>query len=508
MRVLLLYPQFPKSFWSLEKTLELIGLKAFQPPLGLITVAAILPQTWEYRLSDRNIRDVAEADWQWAELVIISGMIVQKPDLLDCIRRAKQRGKTVAVGGPYVTSLPEDAREAGADFLILDEGEITLPLFVEALERGETSGTFSANGEKPDISKTPIPRYDLVEMSAYHEMNVQFSRGCPFQCEFCDIIVLYGRKPRTKTPSQLLAELQTLYDLGWRRSIFLVDDNFIGNKRNVKLLLKELIPWMAERGYPFPFSTEASVDLAEDKELLDLMIAANFGAVFLGVETPNPDTLKLTKKYQNTRQPLLEAVEKITRSGLRVWAGFILGFDGEKAGASEHLLEFIEATSIPFAVVSMLQALPNTALWHRLEKEGRLLEGKDGDINQSTLTNFIPTRPIEDLAKEYVEVFWKLYEPKRYLERVYRHNLLRKPKPHRPNFKKVSLKEIKAFFIVFWKNGFQRKTRFKFWHQLFLMLLKNPKRAKSYVLDCAALEHFLEYRQIVRNQIETQLASF
>lgn len=507
MQVLLLYPQFPKSFWSLEKTLELIGQKALQPPLGLITVAAILPQTWEYRLRDHNFQDVAEEDWQWAELVIISGMIVQKPDLLDCIRQAKQRGKTVAVGGPYVTSVPKEAREAGADFLILDEGEITLPLFVEALERGETSGTFTANGEKPDVTKTPIPRYDLIEMSAYHEMSVQFSRGCPFQCEFCDIIVLYGRKPRTKTPSQLLAELQTLYDLGWRRGVFLVDDNFIGNKRNVKLLLKELIPWMAERGYPFSFTTEASVDLAEDEELLNLMIAANFGAVFLGIETPNPETLKLTKKYQNTRQPLLEAVETINKSGLRVMAGFILGFDGEKPGNAKHIIDFVESSAIALAFFSMLQALPNTALWNRLEKEGRLMDSaEDPGGNQTCLPNFIPTFPIENLAKEYVEVFWELYEPKRYLKRVYRHNLLRKPKPHKPDFKGVNLPEIKGLFVILWRNGFLRKTRFQFWHLLFLMLSKNPQRAKSYVLDCAALEHLLEYRQVVRKQVEAQLA--
>ncbi len=374
MRALLLYPLFPKSFWSVEKNLELMDLKALQPPLGLITVAAILPQTWEFRLIDRNVRNIAETDWQWADVVIISGMIVQQKDQVHLIREAKRRDKLVAVGGPYVTSVPQPAREAGADFLILDEGEITLPLFVEALERGETSGTFTANGEKPDITHTPIPRYDLLEMGAYLDMAVQFSRGCPFQCEFCDIITLYGRKPRTKTPTQLLAELETLYNLGWRRTVFLVDDNFIGNKRNVKLLLRELIPWMAARGYPFSLLTEASVDLAEDQELMDLMVAANFVSVFLGIETPDEESLKLTKKYQNTRKPLLEAVEAINRSGLRVMAGFILGFDGEKPGAAKNIVDFVEASSIAVAFFSMLQALPNTALWQRLEKEGRLID--------------------------------------------------------------------------------------------------------------------------------------
>src|ERR687886_1236274 len=357
MRVLLLYPLFPKSFWSFDKALELVGRMVSIPPLGMITVAAILPQTWEFRLVDRNVRFETEADWAWADLVIISGMIVQKPDLLHQIREAKRRGKLVAAGGPYLTSVPEVAQEAGVDFLVLDEGEITLPLLVEALERGETSGVFRANGEKPDVTSTPIPRYDLLDMKAYSDMSVQFSRGCPFQCEFCDIIVLYGRKPRTKPPAQFLAELQCLYDLGWRRSVFLVDDNFIGNKRNVKLLLRELGPWMAQHDYPFRLSTEASVDLAQDDELLDLMVKANFGGVFLGIETPDTDSLSLTQKFQNTRNSLIESVEKINQSGMRVMAGFIIGFDGEKPGAGRRIIDFVEATAIPLAVFGMLQAL-------------------------------------------------------------------------------------------------------------------------------------------------------
>ena len=509
MRVLLLYPLFPKSFWSFDKALELIGRKVSIPPLGMITVAAILPQTWEFRLVDRNARFETEDDWNWADLVIISGMIVQKPDLLYLIGEAKQRGKLVAVGGPYVTSVPEAAQEAGVDFLVLDEGEITLPLLVEALERGETSGVLRANGEKPDVTTTPIPRYDLLDLSAYSDMSVQFSRGCPFQCEFCDIIVLYGRKPRTKTPAQLLAELQYLYDLGWRRSVFVVDDNFIGNKRNVKLLLRELGPWMAQRGYPFRLSTEASVDLAEDEELLDLMIAANFSAVFLGIETPDTDSLTLTHKFQNTRNSLIEAVQKINRVGLRVMAGFIIGFDGEKPGAGSRIVEFVEATAIPQALASMLQALPNTALWHRLQKEGRLLEGKEeANIHQTTLTNFIPTRPLEELAREYVSCFWELYEPERYLSRVYRHFLQMTPTPHKRKFRIPEWKDIRALFILTWRQGVKRETRYQFWRQLFSILKHNPGVFESYLINCAHLEHFIEYRQIVRNQIESQLAEY
>lgn len=511
MRVLLLYPLFPKSFWSFEKALELLGLKALMPPLNLITVAAILPQSWDFRLLDRNIGDtITEADWEWADLVLISGMIVQKHDHLQLIREAKKRNIPVATGGPYVTSVPDEALAAGADFLILDEGEITLPLFVEAVEHGKTSGTFRANGEKPDVTTTPVPRYDLLDLQAYSLMSIQFSRGCPFQCEFCDIIVLYGRKPRTKTPAQLLAELQALYDIGWRRPIFMVDDNFIGNKRNVKLLLRELVPWMKAHDFPFAFTTEASVDLAQEDELLDLMIAANFKAVFLGIETPDTDSLKVTKKFQNTRDPLLDAVQKINRAGLRIMAGLIVGFDGEKPGAGQRIVDFAEAAAIPLALVNMLQALPNTALWHRLEKEGRLLDGKEGNINQTTLTNFIPTRPIEDIAREYVDAFWQLYEPKCFLGRVYRHYLAMRPKPElkprRKQSKKLSLRQLRAIAIISWRHGLKRNTRFQFWRQLFSILRENPQFVKGYLVTCAQLEHFLEYRQIVRDEIESQLA--
>jgi radical SAM superfamily enzyme YgiQ (UPF0313 family) len=509
MRVLLLYPLFPKSFWSFDKALELIGRKVSLPPLGMITVAAILPQTWEFRLVDRNARYETEADWDWADLVIISGMIVQKPDMLRLISEAKRRGKLVAAGGPYVTSVPEAAREAGVDFLVLDEGEITLPLLVEALERGETSGVLSANGEKPDVSSTPIPRFDLLDMGAYSDMSVQFSRGCPFQCEFCDIIVLYGRKPRTKTPAQLLAELQVLYDLGWRRSVFVVDDNFIGNKRNVKLMLRELAPWMAERGYPFRFSTEASVDLGQDQELLDMMIAANFSAVFLGIETPDTDSLAMTQKFQNTRNSLVESVQTINRAGLRVMAGFIIGFDGEKPGAGDRIIDFVEATAIPQALFSMLQALPNTALWKRLQKEGRLLEGNgEANINQTTLTNFIPTRPLEELAREYVKCFWKLYEPDRYLARLYRHFLQMRPTPHKKKFRMPEWTDIQGLLILCWRQGIKRQTRWQFWSQLFSIMRHNPGVFEPYLINCAHLEHFIEYRQIVRDEIEAQLSEY
>lgn len=511
MNVLLLYPCFPKSFWSFEKTLALLDRKAMLPPLGLVTVAAILPQEWKFKLVDCNVNKVTEEQWDWADLVILSAMIVQKDDLLAQIKEAKRRGKSVAVGGPYATALPHEVMDVGADYLILDEGEITLPLFVEALAKGEKSGIFRANGERPDVTHTPIPRFDLLEFDAYAEMSVQFSRGCPFQCEFCDIIVLYGRKPRTKAPFQLLKELERLYELGWRRSIFMVDDNFIGNKRNVKLFLKELKPWMVNYQYPFSFATEASVDLANDQELMDLMVQCNFGSVFLGIETPDEDSLTLTQKHQNTRDSLSEAVNAIARSGLRVMAGFIIGFDGEKAGAGARIVQFVEQTSIPTALFSMLQALPDTALWHRLEKEGRL-RGKSANINQTTLMNFVPTRPLEDIGYEYVEAFWQLYDPTKFLERTYRHYRIlgeaTYPDKGKRAKKPINWVTIRALLTICWRQGILRKTRWKFWPNLWNMYRYNPGGVSSYLSVCAQIEHFVEYRQIVKQEIEQQVAQF
>jgi radical SAM superfamily enzyme YgiQ (UPF0313 family) len=503
MQVLLIYPLFPKSFWSFEKTLNLVDRKVLLPPLGLITVAGILPQAWELKLVDRNIRQVTESEWKWAELVIISGMIVQKDDLLSQIKEAKRRGKPVAVGGPYATSLPNEVETAGADYLVLDEGEITIPMFVEAVKHNEIKGTFRTL-EKADVTQTPIPRYDLLEFDAYDNMSVQFSRGCPFQCEFCDIIVLYGRKPRTKTPKQLLGELEYLYNLGWRGGVFMVDDNFIGNKRNVKLLLRELKEWMKAKDYPFSFDTEASIDLAQDEELMELMVDCSFKKVFLGIETPDESSLALTQKFQNTRDPLSESVDKITRAGLQVMAGFIIGFDGEKPGAGDRIVRFVEQTAIPMAMFSMLQALPHTALWHRLEKEGRLLN-QGANINQTTLMNFVPTRPMEEIAQEYINGFWQLYDPERYLDRVYRY-FMKLGVPKHSNKRRLNSKAVSAILTLFWRQGVLRQTRWKFWRNLGHIMQHDIRLIPFYLTSCAYLEHFAEYREIVREQINAQLA--
>ncbi len=515
MRTLFVYPEFPKTFWSYEKILELVNRKVLLPPLGLVTVAAFLPQHWQMKQVDRNDREVTEAEWNWAELVVISGMIVQKSDMATQIAKAKERGLPVAVGGPFASSTPDAPELNLVDFKVLDEGEITLPMFIEAIERGDTSGRFSSNGEKPDVTSTPVPRFDLLELDAYDSMSVQFSRGCPFQCEFCDIIVLYGRKPRTKNPEQLVAELQALYDLGWRRSIFLVDDNFIGNKRNAKLLLPAMRDWLSERGYPFSFATEASVDLAADDDLLQLMAECRFESVFLGIETPDEASLSVAGKHQNTRSSLEDAVDHITSYGIRVMAGFIIGFDGELAGAGDRIVRFVSLTGIPAAMMGMLQALPNTGLWHRLEKEGRLIQEKADakGVNQTNLLNFVPTRPIREIAHEYVQAFCELYEPNAYIDRV-THYYLKMGKPRWHSFYKSeksdisrlpSLTDIRALSIVIWRQGVKRNTRFRFWKSLATIAMRNPQLLEQFLVVLAHNEHFQEYRGVVTKEIEDQM---
>jgi radical SAM superfamily enzyme YgiQ (UPF0313 family) len=515
MRALLIYPKFHESYWSFEKALELIGKRAMMPPLGLITVAAILPQDWELRLKDRNIESVSEEDWAWADLVLLSGMLVQKADMHAAINEAHAHGRPCAVGGPYATALPEELEVVGTEFLVLDEGEITIPLWLEDLAKGATGGKYRAGGEKPDVTLTPVPRFDLLDLDAYSEMAIQYSRGCPFRCEFCDIIVLYGRRPRTKTPEQVLAELQRLYDLGWRRSVFVVDDNFIGNKANAKQMLRALRPWLEERGFPFNFSTEASLDLVQDQELMDLMVDCNFGAVFLGVETPDEASLMASKKKQNTKSSLDTSVAAIAASGLRIMAGFIIGFDDEKPGAGQRIVDFVERNNIPLTTFSMLQALPGTALWDRLKKEGRLREG-EVHLNQTSLLNFVPTRPVEEIASEYVQGFYDLFDARQYLDRTFRHYLVlgqadvhtnparrkrRAPKPRDPA-------TVPALLKVVWRQGIVRKTRFAFWHHLWVMARRNPAGVTSYLGLCAYIEHFLPYRELVREQIRTQLAAY
>jgi radical SAM superfamily enzyme YgiQ (UPF0313 family) len=504
MKALLLWPVMSNSFWSYQETLDLSGLKSTNPPLGLITIAAMLPTDWEIRLFDRNVTPETDADWEWCDLAIISAMIVQKVDFQSLIRKGVSLGKRVAVGGPFATSIPAVAMEAGAHYLILDEGECTIPLFLDALARGETEGIFRS-AEKPDVTKTPIPRFDLLDLDAYLAITVQFSRGCPFQCEFCDIINLYGRKPRTKTPAQFLAELDVLYQMGWHRYVFIVDDNFIGNTHNAKLLLRALIPWMEERSYPFIFLTEASINLAEDDELIELMVKAGMTMVFMGIETPDTDSLLGIHKVQNTRRSLVAACEKITQMGLQIMSGFIMGFDNERAGAGERIKEFIETANIPIAQFSLLQALQNTALWNRLEREGRLTEGL-GTIHQGAIMNFTPTRPVVEITEEFIDAFWQMYEPMPYLKRTFRCFRMMNGWRSKHN-RSITQHELRLYWAICWRQGVVRNTRFVFWWQLLVLAVLKPRLLYDYITVLGVGEHFFSYRYQVRDQLLGQLAA-
>jgi radical SAM superfamily enzyme YgiQ (UPF0313 family) len=420
--VLLVFPRFnPNSFWSLRGVLDVIGVRCPAPPLGLITLAALLPQTWEFRLVDRNAEELTDADLNWADLVMTGGMLPQQPDTLYLIDLCRSRDIPVVVGGPDVTSSPHIY--GSADFRVLGEAEGIIEKFVEAWTGGAKAGLFEATKFTADVTKSPIPRFDLLNTKNYIYVGVQFSRGCPFNCEFCDIIELYGRVPRTKSTEQMLAELDTLLHLGYRGHVDFVDDNLIGNKKSLKRFLPALQQWQEKRGYPFSFSTEASINLADDAELLQMMREANFFAVFVGIETPDSDTLKLIQKKQNTRRSLTDSVHKIYAAGMVVTAGFIIGFDNETNSVSEAMIDCVKATSIPVCMIGLLAALPNTQLTRRLQKEGRLF--RDYEIVnanqgcQSTIgLNFCTLRPRRDIIEDYQRVLQSVYDPAAYFERV------------------------------------------------------------------------------------------
>ena len=422
--VLLVYPRFAAAtFWNFAATCELLGVKYPAAPLGLITTAAMFPPSWTVRLVDRNAEELTAANLDWADMVMTGGMLAQHNDTAEVIRIAQKHGKPVVVGGPAITSVPEAYLQA--DFQVLGEAEGILEKFIEAWTNGVRKGVFSAEKFTADVTKSPIPRFDLLKFDYYLHVGVQFSRGCPFTCEFCDIIELYGRVPRTKTTPQMLAELDRLYELGYRGHIDFVDDNLIGNKKAVKAFLPHLARWMEEHDYPFEFTTEASLNLADDDELLRLMNAANFVGVFTGIESPNPETLVQMKKKQNTRRNIAESVHRIYAAGMFVTAGFIVGFDNEKAAMSEPMIDLIEEAAIPVAMVGLLYALPNTQLTRRLAKEGRLHPlpemVPDGHGDQCTNgLNFDTLRPRREILEDYKRVLDRIYDPVAFAGRLRR----------------------------------------------------------------------------------------
>src|SRR2546425_11538152 len=413
MKVLLVNPEFPDTYWSFRHALPFEGKRCAFPPLGLLTVSAMLPQSWERRLVDLNVQPLKSSDIEWADIVFATAMLVQKDSLRDVVRRAKTLGKRVVLGGPYVTTTIEDLPEA--DHIFLGEAETTLPLFIEDLARGEAKRTYQA-AERPPLSETPMAHFQLANLKRYSAMSVQYSRGCPFSCEFCDIIEIYGRVPRTKSNQQMLAEFDALYDLNWRGTVFIVDDNFIGNKKNVRQLLPELANWQKDNNYPFSLITESSVNLADDEPLLDNMRDAGFRRVFLGIETPVEESLKEAQKSQN-RGNLLESVRKIQSYGMEVMAGFIVGFDNDPEDIFERQIDFIRKSAIPLAMVGLLNALPDTQLWKRLERGGRLLGEASG--NNTTCTfNFKTRMDPALLIRGYQSIMRTIYSPREYYQRA------------------------------------------------------------------------------------------
>jgi len=486
MNILLVYPKYPDTFWSFKHVLRFISRKAAFPPLGLITVAALLPSEWNKRLADLNVEELSDEALAWADMVFVSAMLVQKESALEAIARAKAMGKTVVAGGPGFMSKPELG--ADADHLVLGEAEVTLPLFLADLAAGKPGRVYHSD-EKPDIAQTPVPLWELIDLTNYATMAVQFSRGCPFNCEFCDIIIMNGRVPRTKTPEQLLAELDALQAQGWRGSVFIVDDNFIGNKKRVKELLPRLIDWQKANRFPFRFFTEASLNLAQDEELMQLMSAANFHKVFLGIESPSPESLKECSKFQNTAVDMAEAVDRIHANGMQVMGGFIVGFDSDGANIFETQLRFIQRIGVVAAMVGVLNAGPGTRLWNRLKAENRLIGETSGENTDGT-TNFLPAMGMETLRNGYQRLMASLYNPKTYYRRI--NTFLSK---YRPTVRahKLSKDEVKALMRCFWHIGLKSRSRFLFW-KLMVRTLLTKVRALPEAVELAIYgQHFEQH---------------
>ncbi len=483
MNVLLVYPKYPDTFWSFKHALSFVHRKAAFPPLGLLTIAAMLPKEWEKKLVDVNVKELTEEHIKWADMVFISAMIVQKESAQKIINRCKQYGKIVVAGGPALTTQHEEFK--GVDHFVLNEAEITLPLFLKDLEEGHPKSIYEST-IRPDLDKTPVPLWPLINFKDYSSMSLQYSRGCPFNCEFCDIIVMNGRVPRTKTPETIMNEFMSLYDAGWRGALFVVDDNFIGNKTNVKKMLPLLIEWQKKHKYPFKLMTEASINLADDDELMHMMSAANFNKVFLGIETPDIGSLKECGKIQNTKIDLKEAVIRIHQHGMQVMGGFIVGFDNDTDSIFETQIKFIQQIGVVTAMVGLLNAAPQTRLWHRLKAEGRLLGETSGENTDGSL-NFIPIMGKEKLIEGYKKIISTIYSPKEYYKRI---NVF--IKSYRPTAKgKISKEDVGAFIKSWWRIGIFSKARLRYWW-LILKTSLTKRKALPAAVELAIYRHHFE----------------
>ena len=509
--VLMVYPRFnAATFWNFSVACELVGARYPAPPLGMITLAATLPPVWDIRLVNRNTEELTDADLAWADIVMTGGMLAQQVDTLQLIALCHTHGKPVAVGGPDPTSSPQVY--AAADFRVLGEAEGIIGDFIAAWEAGERSGCFTAPKFTIDVTMSPIPRFDLLKFEHYLYVGVQYSRGCPFTCEFCDIIELYGRVPRAKTAPQILAELETLYQLGYRGHVDFVDDNLIGNKKALKGFLPQLAAWLKARDYPFEFSTEASINMADDDELLNLMRNANFFTVFVGIESPDPKTLVHTKKKQNTRRNLADSVHKIYRAGMFVTAGFIVGFDSEDVPISDAMVDFIEESAIPVCMVGLLYALPNTQLTRRLAAAGRLhpdhYVASPEFSDQCTATlNFDTLRPLNEILRDYRRILERVYDPSAFADRLQRLASMLdrsgRPRDLPKGDKRLKVASIEMVHKII---GRLPDAREQFWQAFVNCAQSNPTAVRYIVMLMAFYLHLGPFASKVIAAIDARLA--
>ncbi|MDD5203939.1 MAG: B12-binding domain-containing radical SAM protein [Desulfobacterales bacterium] len=521
-RVLMVFPELARSFWSLTDIRKALGSKALFPPLGLLTVAALLPSGWKATLSDLNVRPIPESDWEAADLVMVSGMHAQREGFFRLIAEARKRGKPIAAGGPYPSSCPDELIEAGCNFVACGEGETTVPLLIDLLRQGSEGGVIRSNIH-PDLSSSPIPRFDLIRMRDYLNMAIQTSRGCPFSCEFCDVVALYGSAIRYKGPLQVVAELEMLLRLGARRTVFVCDDNFIGNRNKAKSILEALVEWNRRRGEPFGFTTQTSLYLGGDLEMIDLLTAANFGEVFVGVESPDEEALSRASKRQNLSGQILRWMETICRNGLTVLPSFIIGMDGEKKGVGRRICELVEKSAAPIAMVNLLQAPPGTTLWKRLQREGRLVKKVIAEEEIFSPQNFVPVRPQDEVISEFRGTWEYLYEPSRFLARTYRYYLRMRPtrkamaprkgkrcteSKERRNPVGQGLLDLRGFLFLVWRQGMAGSARVQFWTQILGMIRGNPSRLKQYLISCAFGEEMFRIRRILMNSERKPEARF
>lgn len=500
MKILLVYPRHPDTFWSFRYALQFISKKATFPPLGLLTIAAMLPREWPIKLVDMNVTSLADDDISWADYVFISAMTTQRSSAVEVIARCNKMGAKTVAGGPLFTTEYKEIK--GVDHFVLGEAEDILPPFLKDLERGEARHIYTS-GKRPDIGKTPIPLWSLINMKKYSSMPIQYSRGCPYNCEFCDIVVLNGHKPRTKGKDQILAELEALYRHGWREGVFIVDDNFIGNKRKLKSeILPAIVSWMQTHKHPFALSTEASINMADDEELMRLMVAAGFDTVFIGVESPNEDSLAECGKFLNANRDLIASVKKIQNYGLQVQGGFIVGFDSDPLSIFKSQISFIQKSGIATAMVGLLNAPRGTRLYQRLKKEHRLLKDMSGD-NTDCSINFIPKMNYETLMSGYKHILQTIYSPQHYYERV--KVFLKEYKPRRREGSlRLRFYHIRALIKTMWFLGVWEKGRGYYWKLFISTLLRHPR---SFPLAISLSVYGFHFRKVVEKHIGLVTAS-